>query len=246
MLRFVIFLTFFQNLSFAAGTTSAHWYKITQNHRLIGISNEVFSKKSGTIHVQTDFWRRKGDVWVREHVGAMAARNKNLTPRIYQHYLHTESRYIDAIVRVSKDWELERSVQKGKAKLPSTRIQIPPNTIWSTMLPLWIQSHRKELLSGMTLSFNALVEELLTTPNPVKKGQVKFISPDTFAQKHGFSKLEIKYNNRTHLWWIRKDGLIIRAEIPEKRLIMQLISAKSAKAFLDSSNISDTSDAKTP
>jgi len=208
-----------------------YWYTVSVGKAPYEYYNDRVETKKDRITCSNRAWKKEEDFINEEQLGAFAQNDDALTPLFFN--FHSTYRSTETMIDGNvKDKLLTVKVRKTGTDLPLIKRGIPKNMLLSSLVPVWLGRHMKELESGKTLNFYTILEDNLEAEFSTVTGTVQGQKPDDFAIKTKTQKVLIHLSNVKSIWWIEASGVPIRIEIPENDTIVDHVTADQAKKFL--------------
>jgi hypothetical protein len=221
------------------------WYTVTVNKVIhYEYSNDRMEIRGGRLVATSHSWKQREDFISEEQLETTAANERDLLPvgfkaRISYRSVETT---IEGTVEGKGSRELVVRIRKGDTELPPIRHPLPPRTILSSFLSLWVTRHFTEFKTGQVYPFSTLLEDSIEadfTPTP---GQIRVEPSDEIATRTHTVKLTVNYHDSVShedmksLWWIEPTGVPVRIEMPLQKSVIRASTPAEAQKFLDEGN----------
>lgn len=211
------------------------WYGITlQPKTPFGYYNERVSKKDGKIFLQTDLWKKEEGYLNEEHYGGVSLDDAVLTPSFYN--IRKNYRAIEITIdgSLASDGAFLVKAREGRNEPSSIKKFLPPKAFLSSFFPVWLGRNLSKLEGTQTVSFQGVLEDKTEEGSSAAYGTVRKDAPDEFAKKTGTTRVLVRFNEQSSVWWVKENGEAARMHLEETHAIVEEMPKERAKAFLGS------------
>jgi hypothetical protein len=225
-----------QNASKSATTLWDEWYTVTIAGKVhYGYYNERVELRSGgsQVYLKNEFWKQEEGFINREDIGVVSENGAQLTPMFFNFHsvYRTTETIIDGNVKDGKF--LSVRIKRGGEDLPIVQRTIPSKVFFSTLFPFWLGKQLPTLKEGDIRNFETVMEDNLELGFAPMEGQIKFEKPDDFARTNGYKKIRVDSRGIRFWWWVNADGVAMKIEMPEQKIVVTRSKKETAKKFLD-------------
>ncbi|MGZ3689276.1 MAG: hypothetical protein ACXWP5_07210 [Bdellovibrionota bacterium] len=211
-----------------------NWYTVTVNKVIhYEYYNEHAEIKKGRYFFQNHAWKMEEDFLNEEQLGEFAEVSTELTPMFFNFHstYRTTETTIDGTVDPKRMMTVK--VHKGNTDLPIVHASLPQKTIFSSFFPIWIGQRLAAMKPESNYYVQVVLEDNIESGFGAQNGQLRMEKPDTFATTSKTTKLSISLNDMKSTWYVDKTGAPVRIEVPAQNTLVQRVSEKEAKGFLE-------------
>ena len=208
-----------------------YWYTVKTDKTVpYEYYEDKFETDKSKVHFENHAWKKEEDFINEEQIGAITEGTPELTPLFwnFRSTYRSSEKVIDGNIKDGK--VLTAKIRDKGQDLPIVTKTITPNTILSSFFPLWLGIHMPKMKVGQSVSFQTILEDKVDAGTV--SGIVRMDKPDAFASKTSTIKLAVDYGDQNSIWYVEKNGALMRSEIPEQRIIVERVPESVAKKFL--------------
>jgi hypothetical protein len=209
------------------------WYTITISKTVhYSYFSERFEIKDGKLFYQSKSWKQEEGYLNEEQLGSLAEYTTDLTPLFFNFHstYRTTETVIDGNVR---DHQLTVKIRKANTDLPLVKKNFPSKTIFSALFPVWLGFRLPVTKPGATISFLTVMEDNLETGFGTVSGQARIEPPDAFSTSSKTTRVSVNYKDLRATWYVERNGMPVRIEIPAQKAVVEKVGENDAKAFLE-------------
>lgn len=222
--------------SFASAGTPlyTYWYTVSSAGQPFQYYSEKAELRDKRVWLLNQIWKKDGDFINEEQLGVVAENITEPQPVLF----NFRSVYRGQVSQIDGTFndggrKLSVKIRKADQDQPALNRSIPPGTLPSTLFPFWLSKRLPKLRVGQTATLKVVMEDNVELEFRPLATSVRREKDDDYAVKTKTSKLRVKTEGSESLWWVDAKGAALRIENPTQKLIVERVSEKVARKYLD-------------
>lgn len=210
------------------------WYQIIINKKdKIAYYSDRVSKVGKHIRFKHSLWKNEEGYMNREELSSFSEDNKELTPAFFNLF----EKYRESETTTDGTFQNSNTIHITVKKLGEKPNKIEKNTrknsIFSLFFPLWIAKNMDSMKGSTAHSVNVFVEDGKTSPSRQESATATLVPQDDFAKKTDSHKFIIKFLGQESTWWLKKNGMLEKIEMPAKNAeVIRVNATEAQKTFI--------------